>query len=446
MIRAYLLFPLLTLLVYTGCSTPNPLRCNIGVADITPEGSVVLAGFAAREGLSASIHRALKTRCIVIENDSARICIISNDMMELPISLADELRDEIALHTDIPREHIFIHATHTHSAPRVSGSSVEEGGTNHAFAAKFRETVVRNAIETANNKKAFVPFALEAGKGECFINCNRREKEGPCDHTLYLIHLVDKRGKRIASFLNFACHPVSLNHRSLVVSTDFPGIAVEKLSKEWGSTLFYFSGAAGNVNPCGELRADTAYTQVRGKELADAARDIRIERLKKSNLLRVSNRIVELPFRSSEITPEVINAHADEIKEWNAFGTWKDDVERWRAAMIEKIRSGEAKNYLPVGIAGVNIGGLILFFSQGEPFNEYQTMLRANYPDTPLLFIGYTNGQNSYFPSKYAYQRDGYEYEREQMHIYIRALYPLSDEMPAVYKEAILATVNDIVD
>ncbi|OJV83284.1 MAG: hypothetical protein BGO34_16570 [Bacteroidia bacterium 44-10] len=433
------------LLAFVNCSSStDQLRCNVGIADITPEESVILAGFAAREGLSTGIHRPLKTRCIVIENDSARICIISNDMMEISISTANDLRQEIAVQTGIPYNHIFIHCTHTHSAPRAGGSSVEKGGTNYAFAKKFRETVVRNAAQTANNKKAFIPFTIETGKGECEINCNRREKDGPCDHDVYLAHFLDKKKKNIVSLLNFACHPVSLNHRSLVVSTDFPGITVEELSKEWGNGIFYFSGAAGNVDPCGALKADTAYTQARGMELADAVRNIRTEKIKKNHILRVSNREVKLPFRVPEITPEIVNAHADEIKQWNAFGTWQNDVERWRSATLEKIEKGEVKNWLSFEIASVNIGGLILFFSQGEPFNEYQTLLRENNPDNPVFFIAYTNGQNSYLPSKYAFGRDGYEYEKEQMHIYIGTPYPLSDEMPAVYEMAIEQVVNDV--
>jgi hypothetical protein len=155
---------------------------------------------------------------------------------------------------------------------------------------------------------------------------------------------------------------------------------------------------------------------------------------------------VKLPFRVSEITPEIVNDHADEIKQWNAFGTWKNDVERWRSATLEKIVNGEMKNYLPFEIASVNIGGLVLFFSQGEPFNEYQTLLRENNPGIPLFFIAYTNGQNSYLPSKYAFGRDAYEYEKEQMHIYIGAPYPLSDEMPVVYETAIKQIVNDVID
>ena len=428
-----------------GCTPAGGLKCNIGVADITPDEPVVLAGFAARSGLSTTVHRPLKTRCLVVKDDSTTVCIISNDMMELPPKYADGLRDEIAERTGIPRGNIFIHCTHTHSAPRVGGGSAEPGGTNHAFAQKVRRVVVDNAVLTIINDKAFKPFTIETGKAQSDINCNRGEKDGPCDHDVYAARLLDKRGRPIVSLVNFACHPVSLNHRSLLVSTDFPGITVDELMKVWGGETFYFSGAAGNVNPCGPLQADTSYTQQRGLELAEAAKGITFEKTGGKGRLLVKNLTVNLPYRADRITPEVINAHVDEIRQWDVSGTWKGDVDRWQQEILERIAAGEVKNYLPFEIAAVNMDGLVLLFSQGEPFSEYQTSVRASKPGHPILFIAYTNGQNSYLPDKHAYQSTAYEYEKEQMHIYIKAPYPLSNDMPIVYETALKKLSGDVL-
>ena len=418
------------------CLAPtDPLRCNIGIADITPEDSVNLAGFAARKGLSTTIHRPLKTHCLVIEKDTIKVCIITNDMMEIPVSMADMFREQISQRTDIPSSHIFIHNTHTHSAPRVTGFSVEQGGTNFHFRKMFMETVVENAVRTANNKAGFVPFTLETGKGESDISCNRGEKDAPINHDVYAVRLLDKKGEPIVSLLNFGCHPVSLGHRSRVVSTDFPGITVEEIMKEWRGDVLYFSGAAGNVDPCGPLAADTSYTQLRGRQLAEAIRRIKFVKAKTDQTLRVHNEEVRLPFRIPQITKEAINDHVDEILQWNVSGTWKNDVIAWHKEVLEKLADGEVKNYLPIRIACVRVGAIILFFTQGEPFNEYQTLLRESKPDTPILFIAYTNGQNSYLPSRHAFQVDAYEYEKEQMHIYIKAPFPLSNDMPAMYEE-----------
>ncbi len=426
-----------------GCSNPGQLKCNIGIADITPTDSVNLAGFAARVGLSTTIHRPLKTHCLVIENDTTRVCMITNDMMEIPISMAKDLREQISRQTGIAYHHIFIHNTHTHSAPRVTGFSAEPGGTNFNFKKMFMEILVNNAVRTANHKAGFVPFTIETGKGESDINCNRREKDGPINHDVYAVRLKDKQGKLIVSLLNFGCHPVSLGHRSRVVSTDFPGITVEEIQKEWGGEVFYFSGAAGNVDPCGPLSADTSYAQERGQQLADAVRQIKFEKLNPDQTLRVLNAEVRLPFRIPEITEEAINAHVDEILQWDAFGTWKNDVISWRKEILAKMANGEVKNYLSFQIASVRVGGLLFFFTQGEPFNEYQTILRESKPGTPVLFVAYTNGQNSYLPSKHAFQVNEYKYEKEQMHIYIKAPYPLSDSMPVVYETAAKQIINE---
>jgi hypothetical protein len=72
---------------------------------------------------------------------------------------------------------------------------------------------------------------------------------------------------------------------------------------------------------------------------------------------------------------------------------------------------------------------------------------RADFPNRTVFFAGYTDGQNSYLPSKRAYEvRKGYEYEVEQMHIYIKAPYPLSDKMPDTYIAGIEKTIKDVID
>lgn len=422
-----------------------PFRCNIGVADITPESSVILAGFAAREGLSNGVHMPLKTHCLVIEDDANKVCVITNDLMEVPIIMADGLRDEISLRTGISPDHIFIHEIHTHSAPRVSGKCSAEGGTNYNYAKKTFQVIVDNAVKTINDKAGFRPFSIEVGKATSDINVNRGEKNGFCDHDVYVVRFIDEQSNPIVSLINYSCHPVSLNHRSLLVSTDFPGITTNELAKTWGGEVFYFTGASGNVNPSGGLKADTLYTQQKGKLLADAIRIIHFSKITDNNTLRVVTKEVRLPFRINKITTEAVNKHAEEISEWNISKTWKDDVAAWRKKICDKIANNEVKNYLPSNIGAVKVGGIVLLFSQGEPFNEYQTILRESFPGIPILFIAYTNGQNSYLPDRNAYTGKSYAYEVDQMHVYIGSPYPLSSQMPSVYESAIKNVVKKVL-
>lgn len=426
------------------CTGSPPLECHYRIADITPGDSVVLAGFAARKGLSAGVHLPLKTHCLVVKDASRKLCIITNDLMEISIALGEELREEIVKKSGIPREHVFIHCTHTHSAPRTGGWCSEPGQPNWSYRNATIRTIVDNAVATIlADEASFLPFSMEIAKGECMMNGNRCEKDGPCDHDVYALKLLGKDGKPIAALLNYSCHPVSLNHRSVLVSTDFPGITCRQLSQAWQCPVFYFTGASGNIDPAGGLKADTAYTAQKGMMLAESIEKAPFRKLPAGSELKISGKEIHLPYQIDSITAEAVNAHVEQFVQWKGVSdTWVDDVYRWQKRTLQKLTDGEVKNYLPFRIAAVNMGGVLLFFTQGEPFCEYQQFLRKSLPGRDVLFIAYTNGQNSYLASKYAYTAKGYDYETRQMHVYIDAPFPLSDRMPDVYE----AAIKDIVE
>ena len=105
------------LILLAGCRKEQ-LTCNYATADIstTEEEHVVLAGFAARHSLSTTVHLPLKTHCLVIAKGAEKVCIISNDLMEISPREADRMRNEIANRTGMPVGHVLLHCTHTHSA------------------------------------------------------------------------------------------------------------------------------------------------------------------------------------------------------------------------------------------------------------------------------------------------------------------------------------------
>ena len=123
-----------------------------------------------------------------------------------------------------------------------------------------------------------------------------------------------------------------------------------------------------------------------------------------------------------------------------------DDVRGWEEEILGRFEEGPVPSKLRYHLHGVDLDGVIFFFSDGEPFCEYQMEARAAFPDRTVFFAGYTNGQNSYLPSARAYEvRKGYEYEVEQMHVYIKAPYPLSERMPSVYKEGVIDTISKTI-
>ena len=241
------------ILALHSCTTDASLMCNYTSADIstTEEEHVVLAGFAARENLSDGIHIPLRTHALAITDGEQKVCIISNDVMEISPSLAGEIRTEISRRSGLPYDNILLHCIHTHSAPRFGGASAQPGGTNAAYKERTVEAIISNAVKAITDEKAYQEFHLETARGTTDINRNRCEAEGPVDHSLYAAKVVGKNGKPICAFFNLACHPVSMGHISLMLSSDYSGVARREISKDWGCEVFQITGASGNMNPVG---------------------------------------------------------------------------------------------------------------------------------------------------------------------------------------------------
>ena len=438
---------LLAALLAVACNGGGKLTCSYSSADIstTEEEHVVLAGFAARNALSDGIHQHLYTHCLVLGDGTQKVCLISNDLMEISPAISDTIRTMIAEKSGLALDNILMHNIHTHSAPRSGGASNYTGGTTRAWKERMVATVVDNAVKTIAAKGE--PFTLEVGKGQTYINGNRCEKEGPVDHDVYVARFL-QHGKPLVSIVNLACHPVCMGPGSYLLSSDYPGIYARYLSEIWGGEVFQLTGAAGNMDPA-EGPGRVEYAERTGKEIADALKGIPFEKVPAKGLLRLVNETVDLPYQIAEVTPEAVIRHADSLAATarTTFPRFADDVMNWKDEILERFDNGPVPSKLRYHLHGLDVDGIVFFFSDGEPFCEYQMEARAAFPDRTVFFAGYTNGQNSYLPSEHAYEvRKGYEYEIEQMHVYIKAPYPLSDRMPSTYREGVIRTIRETIE
>jgi neutral ceramidase len=437
-------------LAFSAMAAPKDvLKCYYRIGDITPTDHVVLAGFAARKGLSTTIHRQLKSHCLVISKRSEKVCIITNDLMEISPEFSEEIRKMISEKSHIPYDHIFMTCIHTHSAPRTGGWCSEPGESNYNYHFQCQKGIVDNAVAAITaSETLYKPFSMEVARGHCEMNTNRCEKDGPIDRDVYALRLLDSKKQPIVALLNYSCHPVSLNWRSMVVSNDYTGYTCEALSAQWKCPVFFFTGASGNIDPAGGLKSDTLYTKSKGVMLSDAIINQPFKRIKSDKTLCIANQELHLPYQVDTVTEEALNKHVETLMAMSGVSeSWKDDVARWQKRTLKKIQDHQVLNYLPFHIGAVNVGGVILLFTQGEPFCEYQMNLRKQFPDRYVFFDAYCNGQNSYLPSAYAFSstNKGYDYEKKEMHVYIDAPFPLSDKMPACYEKGIHDIVKAVI-
>lgn len=101
-------------------ATAQALKVGASVVDVTPEKFPVLVngGFLPRS--ESEVKTPVNARAIVIQSGSKMVAVMVVDSCMLPQELLDDVKQRVAMQTDLKANHICISATHTHTAPSAA--------------------------------------------------------------------------------------------------------------------------------------------------------------------------------------------------------------------------------------------------------------------------------------------------------------------------------------
>ena len=104
------------------------LMAGYGRADITPDYPVHMQGGNWRGRVSTGILDTLYATCIALTVGEQTVLLYTTDLKLVTKNFSEVTRDEISAATGVPRENIYLSATHTHSsvAIRYPWEGVEE--------------------------------------------------------------------------------------------------------------------------------------------------------------------------------------------------------------------------------------------------------------------------------------------------------------------------------
>jgi len=238
--------------------------------DITPDD---LRGLHPVGGGSfVDVHDPICVRTLLLANREIEVAIISLDLIE--VGDMRPIRERIERTLGIPREHILICATHTHSAPRLG--AVSPGAIAHelsAEAARYGENVYERMLDSLQRaREALRPARVGFGAGAVDININRdqlidgayeigRNSTGPSDKTLSVIDVVGVDGAPIAVLMVYGVHPtVTLGTKT--VSGDIAGAAERHVEERMGGDVvaLWAAGAIGDQAPRALVPPSSAQT------------------------------------------------------------------------------------------------------------------------------------------------------------------------------------------
>ena len=375
----------------------NYFKCSFIEIDITPDFQVELIGAIREDSISKGVLHNLYGQILLIEFNGEYFCLIAIDSLGLTIELSNKLRLIVSekLQTDI--SNIMVNFSHTHSAPAPLSPVNGEKYLNLLFKR------IKNGLENSlNNLK---PCSIGWDLSETEIGENRRDGCTDVDKRILGIRIADfETDESVVYILRVVAHANILMKENEKISSDYFGVARNKISKYFNSPVMIIQGAAGNIKPVGVDR-------IFGGNLSDLDRitDILLNSVKKlhfnmENIFKFKMYEKEIEYKSDVPSKEKASDIALEAKK--LFGIdgslWLSECEGLRNNGFKfQIQKRKIQFFIlnEIWICGV----------PEEIFSEIaiETVKKTGYQ---YIFLnGYTNGCTGYLPHADEWVKGGYE-------------------------------------
>jgi len=238
---------------------------------ITPKGMIgkPMAGYSRPDyckGILDDIYAyGVLIEDIVLGNIKKKLLLISLDLLKIPLVVSDYIKEKIKddFYSLGPGQ-ILIHATHTHSAPDITGEFYWPGSVvnvvkgimfganrNDRYIVWMTRQIVKMVGDLFNNlKPCKMAWTKEKFNPDIVIN-RRHPTQKPMPDLGVITFKGLEENKLIGFIINYSCHPTSLSFANNKLSADYPGRVVHRINELSNDevNVIFFTGPAGDLNP-----------------------------------------------------------------------------------------------------------------------------------------------------------------------------------------------------
>jgi hypothetical protein len=416
-----------------GNARADELCAGAAAVAINPAEGTPLAGYYAPRGAKA-VHDNLYSKALVLEQGGTRVALVVCDLISLPRRTVVEARRLIERETSIPRGHIMISATHTHTGPVVARESSRDdldGGSSdlgRRYTEALPELIARSVREA--HKRLAPSHIMAVLTEETNLSFNRRffmrdqtvgwnprkldpailKPAGPIDPEVGVLSFSTPSGKPVATYINFAMHPDTVGGEA--ISADYPGVLSRLLADYRGPEMItlFANGCCGNLNHrnihWGDSQKGPQEAQRIGTVLAgDVCKASPLLKALPANGLNVKSELVALPL--APITAENIARAKEVIKH----------IRDPKTGFLDKVKAYQvldvaARNGKPweVEVQVITLGDQVAWVSlPGEIFVALGLAIKKASPFRYTMIAELANGSIGYIPNKPAYVQGNYE-------------------------------------
>ena len=420
----------------------NQLYAGFARVNITPMMGIGLAGYY-QEREADGVLDDIEINALALQCGEDKALLLSIDHLGLESDVTTDYRKHIEEVTGVPIEGIYIHSTHTHTAPYLRRDK------DDILIQEYDRMVYRRMADVSEAaledlKPAKMGWGIGDAPNIAFIRRFRMKdgsvKTNPGVDNPDILHPIgdvdervtvlrfERKGAENIVYVNFA------NHADVVggskISADWPGFLRKTVEQSLNNVkCIFFNGVEGDVNhvnvhPSGGYLNDMfmdfdgvarGYLHARylGRVVAggvlqayDKVKYIDVDSLK------CKNHVFKLP--SNMPNPEEME-EAHRINELHLAG--RDDELPYEGMMLttkvaeaaRRVRLEHGPEYFEMELIGITIGGVALVGIPGEPFTGVGRRIKEIEGYELVIPTCLTNGKLGYFPMKDAYDEGGYE-------------------------------------
>lgn len=256
--------------------------CGAARKCITPSAELIKNLRGLMRSRFVYIDDDIYARTVAIKAGRNTVLFIGLDLDKAPYPA--ETMKAISEKYGIPEENITYYGIHSHSTPVVGDRPGEKFNNTYLISDevteachKYEKLVFDAVLETVEEAiKKLEPCSIAYSTSTCGNNINRNadnftlgldgkivsnrvggpDASRPCDHTVYVMRMVNENGDTVAILTNYAMHNTVMfmndfdGNGNLALSSDVGGHLSQALEASFpGSVALWCSGAAGDVAP-----------------------------------------------------------------------------------------------------------------------------------------------------------------------------------------------------
>jgi neutral ceramidase len=391
-------------------------KAGVAKVAITPDHSMWMAGYAARNKPSEGTVQELFAKALAIEDgNGARLVVVTTDLIGIPRSLRDWLEQQVSHRHNLPPAAILLNASHTHCGPElraakapIYGLGPERVDQAYEYIEVLQERLIKLVGAALDDLR---PARLGYTHGRAGFAMNRRlptdsgiqnrpHPDGPVDHDVPVLRIEAPDGHLRAILFGYACHNTTLSFYQFC--GDYAGYAQAYLEDAHPDAIAMFlTGCGADQNP--QPRRTLEVCQQHGRALANGVEAAMLGPTKTvSGSLRLTIEEVELEFADPPSRGELVRQRDSGDKY---------DKRRASVLLAQLDTEGHIKTTYPYLVQAAAFGeDLLLIAMAGEVVVDYSLRFKLELGGRiPVWVAGYSNDVFGYVPSLRVLQEGGYE-------------------------------------